>query len=164
MLLYLRDYRAVDIKQCFTKTAKGIKAALTCLGIFAAQLFGKRPMGSSRRQFPCGKHYGFAVTGYVMCSRGACRLKSQPVQNITEWTRHRKKRFLQSAEYLDTTGYAEELEDSYHYISRRQPADSTNAGQFGFGRCEVSIYGMNKLGQVERFSDVMEERFWRCSV
>ncbi|MBS6545809.1 MAG: response regulator [Butyricicoccus pullicaecorum] len=166
VLLYLRDYRAVDIKQCFTKIRKGIEKqrdlfwdirSTVCLG---SRRNRTEELTVSMRE------------ALWLCRDRLCHVQPWRDAEIEEptCTEHyrmdaaQKKRFQEAAEYLDTNRYAQELEDSYHYISRRQPLTGQMLEDWFRQVLEVSIYGMKQNGQVEeRFSDVMEERFWRCS-
>ena len=123
VLLYLRDYRAVDIKQCFTKIRKGIEKqrdlfwdirSTVCLG---SRRNRTEELTVSMRE------------ALWLCRDRLCHVQPWRDAEIEEptCTEHyrmdaaQKKRFQEAAEYLDTNRYAQELEDSYHYISRRQP-------------------------------------------
>lgn len=166
VVLYIQEYRAVEVKRCFTKIRKEIEKqrdlfwdirCTVCLG--------------SRRH--CAEELAFSMREALwLCRDRLCHVQPWRDAEIEELvcTEHyymdtvQKKRFQEAAEYLDMSRYVQELENSYSYISHRQPMTGQMLEDWFRQVLEASIYGMQQNGQVdEHFASMMEEKFWKCS-
>ena len=166
ILLYMKAFQAVEVKQCFTKIRKEIEKqrdlfwdirSTICLG--------------SRKDRPEGLARSMQEALWL-CRDRLCHVQPWRDAEIEEpmCSEHylmdaaQKKRFQEAAEYLDANRFSQELEDSYRYISQRQPLTGQMLEDWFDQVLESSIYGMQQNGKVaDRFAQTMEEDFWRCT-
>lgn len=166
VLLYLREYRAVEIKQCFTKIRKEIEKQRDLFwGIRCTVCLG------SRRESP--EELAVSMREALWLDRDRlCR--AQPWRDAEseepafderyQMDTAQKKRFQEAAEYLDETRFQQELEDGYRTVTPRKPLNGTMLEDWFHQVLEACLYGMQQTAKVEeRFVETMEENFWRCA-
>lgn len=166
ILLFLREYQPVEVKQCFTKIRKEVEKqrdmfwdirSTVCIG--------------SRKDTLSQAAASLREALWLCCDR-LCHIQPWRDAEIEAPTfqEHylmdaaQKKRFQEAAEYLDVNRFAQELEQSYHYISRRQPLTGQMLEDWFHQVVQAAISGMQQCGKVETgFADYMETEFWRCA-
>ena len=166
ILLYMREYQPVEVKQCFTKIRKEIEKqrdlfwdirSTVCIGSRKDRL---EQAGVSMRE------------ALWLCRDRLCHVQPWRDAEIEEpvcsghylMDAAQKKRFQEAAEYLDANRFTQELESSYRYISRRQPLTGQMLEDWFRQVLEASLYGMQQNGSVaDRFARTMIEDFWRCT-
>lgn len=166
VLTYLRDYRAVEVKQCFTKIRKEVEKQRDLFwGIRCTVCLGSRKT--------CPEQLAASMREALwLCRDRLCRVQpwrdaesEEPAldERYQMDTPH-KKRFQEAAEYLDETRFTQELEDSYRLIVPRKPLNGQMLEDWFTQVLETSLYGMQQNAKVEpRFSETMRENFWRCA-
>lgn len=166
VLLYIRDYQAVEVKQRFTKIRNEIEKqrdlfwdirCTTCLG--------------SRQ--PCLEQADRSMREALwLCRDRLCRV--QPWRDAESDPPHfseryqmdaaQKKRFQEAAEYLDATQFERELEDSYLCILPQTPLNGQMLEDWFHEVLEAALYGMQQSGRIsEQFVQTMEDNLWRCT-
>lgn len=165
VLLYLRDYQAVVVKQCFTKIRKEIEKQrdlfwdIECTISIGNRVACLEKMDKSMQE------------ALWLCRDRLCHghpwrdaeIEKPCLSEHYQMNAAQKKRFEEAAEYLDDERFVQELEKSYHDFLR----DNRVNGQLledWFGQIvESSVYGMRQNSNIEeRFSNTMKEKFWRC--
>ena len=165
VLACLRSYRAVEVKQCFTKIRKEIEnqrdlfwniRATVCLGSRCDEL---EHCGASMRQ------------ALWLCRDRLCRpqpwrdAETEPPVSEQRWQMDaaRKKSFQVAAECLDEARFAQELEESFRVLEALPELNGQMVEDWFRQVVEACLYGMRQSGEIrERFREELEEDFWLC--
>ena len=165
-IVFLRNYQAVEVKQCFTKIRKEIEKqrdlfwdirSTVCLGSRKTRL---EQMDISMRE------------ALWLCLDRLCRVQpwrdaeTEPPAFSERYQMDpaQKKRFQEAAEYLDEERFKQELEDSYRCILPRKPLNGQMLEDWFEQILEAANYGMKQSGNVEEhFLETLKENFWRCT-
>ena len=165
VLACLRSYRAVEVKQCFTKIRKEIEnqrdlfwniRATVCLGSRCDEL---EHCGASMRQ------------ALWLCRDRLCRpqpwrdAETEPPMSEQRWQMDaaRKKSFQVAAECLDEARFAQELEESFRALEALPELNGQMVEDWFRQVVEACLYGMRQSGEIrERFREELEEDFWLC--
>ena len=166
VLLFLRDYQAIEVKRCFTKIRSEIEKQRDLFwDIRSTVCIGSRQ--SSLEQTAVSMREAL-----WLCLDRLCHVHSWRDAEIEEPTCSdhyqmdavQKKRFQEAAEYLDASRFAQKLESSYRYISRRQPLTGQMLADWFQQVLGACIYGMQQSGKVgDHFAQTMQENFWHCA-
>lgn len=165
VVLHMSAYKAVAVKQCFTKIQKEIEQrnlfpdirCTVCLGsrqdsLEEAVLSMRQAIWFCRDRLCRQLSWRDAETEQAAF---ACRYQMDAA---------RKKRFQVAAECLDGQRFVQELEESYRDLL----ADKELNGQMAedwFGQVlETCTHGMQQSGSVDKaFTKGLEEKFWLCA-
>ena len=165
VLACLRSYRAVEVKQCFTKIRKEIEnqrdlfwniRATVCLGSRCDEL---EHCGASMRQ------------ALWLCRDRLCRpqpwrdAETEPPVSEQRWQMDaaRKKSFQVAAECLDEARFAQELEESFRVLEALPELNGQMVEDWFRQVVEACLYGMRQSGEIrERFREELDEDFWLC--
>ncbi|MDO4269855.1 MAG: response regulator [Eubacteriales bacterium] len=166
VLLYLRDYRAVDVKQCFTKIRKEVEKQRDLFwGIRCTVCLGSRQ--TSPEQLGVSMQEAFWLCRDRLCHEQPWRdagNEKLPLNERYQMDAAQRKRFQVAAEYLDETLFTQELEDSYRLILPRKPLNGQMLADWFTQVLEASLYGMRQSAKTEpQFMETMQENFWRCA-
>ena len=165
LLAHLRAYRAVEVKQCFTKIRKEIEnqrdlfwniRATACLGSRCGAL---EQAGESMRQ------------ALWLCRDRLCH--PQPwrdaegetlvLERRYQMDAARKKSFQVAAECLDETRFVQELDESFRALESLEDLNGQMVEDWFRQVVEACLYGMRQSGEIrERFHEELEEDFWLC--
>lgn len=163
--LRMNTYRAVAVKQCFTKIQQEIQQKMpfrggrctVCLGSRQAALEG---ISLSMRQ------------ALWFCRDRLCHphlWRDTETESITfeprfQMDASQKKRMQAAAECLDGDGFAAEAEESFRSLFALSSLNGQMLEDWFFQSLDAALYGMKQSGQVsEQFGAQMEERFWLCA-
>lgn len=166
VLLHMKEYQAVEVKQCFTKIRKEIENqrdifwSIRCTICLGSRKTSLEQAGSSMRE------------ALWLCRDRLCRVQSwQDAETETVAFDRRytmetaqKKRFQVAAECLDEDRFAQELDESYRTVLAQSELNGQMIEDWFYQVLEASLYGMQQNGQTEeRFAQNMEEKFWLCT-
>jgi len=166
ILLQMREYQAVEVKQCFTKIRKEIeKQRDIFLHIRCTVCLSKRR--------PCLEQSDASMREALwLCRDRLCRVQSwrdaetEPVDLDRRYSLEpaQKKRFQAAAECLEEARFSQELEESYRGVLSQSNLHGQMLEEWFHQVLEACLYGMRQNGQVsDRFAEKMEEKFWLCT-
>lgn len=166
VLLHMREYQVVEVKQCFTKIRKEIEKqrdmfwyirCTICLGSRRPRL---EEAGASMRE------------ALWLCRDRLCRVQSwqdaeteQPAfDRRYSLETAQKKRFQVAAECLDEERFGQELEESFRTVLAQTDLNGQMIEDWFYQVLEACLYGMQQNGQAEeQFAEKLAEKFWLCT-
>ena len=165
VLLHMREYQTVEVKQCFTKICKEIEKQRDVFwDIHCTICLGSRK--------PCLEQAGGSMREALwFCRDRLCQAHSwrdAETEQAAFDQRYsletaQKKRFQVAAECLDEERFAQEVEESYSALLSQANLNGQMLEDWFSQVLEACLYGMQQNGQVEaRFAEKMEEKFWLC--
>ena len=166
VLLHMREYQTVEVKQCFTKVRKEIEQQRDVFwDIHCTICLGSRKS--------CLEQAGNSMREALWCCRDRlCRVQAwrdAETEQVTFDRRYcmdtaQKKRFQVAAECLDEERFQQELEECFRTVLSREDLNGQMLEDWFFQVLEACLYGMQQNGQAEeRFEENMEEKFWLCT-
>lgn len=165
-LLYMREYQAVEVKQCFTKIRKEIEKQrdmfwyIRCTICLGSRKTSLEEAGEAMRE------------ALWLCRDRLCRVQSwrdaETEQMPLDWRYSletaQKKRLQAAAECLDEARFEQELEESFRTVLSQTDLNGQIVEDWFYQVLEVCLYGMQQNGQVEeRFAEDLAEKFWLCT-
>jgi len=166
ILLHMRKYQAVEVKQCFTKIRKEIEkqrdifSRIRCTVCLSQRRPRLEEADSSMRE------------ALWLCRDRLCRVQpwrdaeAEPVDFSRRYCLEsaQKKRFQAAAECLDDQRFEQELEESSRTLLAQADLNGQMVEDWFYQVLESCLYGMQQNGQTEeRFAENMAERFWLCA-
>ena len=166
IVLRMRAYRTVAVKQCFTKIQKEIEQQRDMFGNLRCTVC----LGSRQTAF---EEVVLSMRQALwLCRDHLCRTQSWRDAEIDHpalgqrymMEAAQKKRFQVAAECLDEERFQQELDESYGAILSRPDLSGQMMEDWFYQVLEACLYGMRQTGQIdERFRTEMEERLWLCA-
>lgn len=166
VLIYLQDYKAIDVKQCFTKIRKEIEKQRDLFWEIQCTI----SIGS---RVPCLEQAALSMQQALwLCRDRLCHPHhwyDAETQNLDcsvhyQMDTAQKKRFEEAAEYLDADRFTQELKNSYACLLQAEPLNGQILQDWFSQTLEASLYGMQQNSKVEEhFLESMQENFWRCT-
>lgn len=160
------EYRAVEVKQCFTKIRKEIENQRDLFwNIRCTVCLGSR----EERLEQAGESMAEALW---LCRDRLCRL--QPWRDAAaeqldfegrcKLDAARKKSLQTAAECLDAARFTQELEESFRAVMAAEGLNGQMLEDWFYQVLEESCYGMQQSGRLdEHFEEELEEKFWHCA-
>lgn len=166
ILIYLHNYQAVDVKQCFTKIRKEIEKQRDLFWEIRCTIsIGKRV--TCLEQVDCSMREALWLCRDRLCHVQPWRdaeIEKPCFSEHYQMDAAQKKRFEEVAEYLDEERFVQELENSYHCLLQKKVMNGQIVEDWFYQILESSLYGMQQNGKAEeQFLDIMREKFWRCA-
>ncbi len=166
VLLCVREYQAVEVKQCFTKIRKEIEKQRDVFSQIRCTVC------LSRRRPRLEESDASLREVLWLCRDRLCRVQPWRDAETEPAASHRrrcletarKKRFQAAAECLDDQRFERELEESCRALLARTDLDGQMVEDWFCQVLETCVYGMQQSGRTEeRFAEKMAEKFWLCA-
>lgn len=166
VVLYCKQYQAVDMKQCFTKIRKEIEKqrdlfwnirVTVCMGNIRA---GMEQLTDSMRE------------ALWLCKDRICKnqiWREAALEDIAFEKRYqmdsaRRKRFYDAAEYLNAEQFKLELQKSVRPILQDKKLNGQMVEDWFDEIVRACMFGMEQNGKIaESFFQQMKEGFWYCA-
>lgn len=165
VLLHMREYQTVEVKQCFTKIRKEIEQQRDLFWCIRCTIC----LGSRKSNL---EEAGTSMREALWCCRDRlCRVQSwrdAETEQMAFDQRYsmetaQKKRFQVAAECLDEARFEQELDECFHTVLSRPDLNGQMLEDWFDQVLEACLYGMQQTGHTEeRFAENMEEKFWLC--
>lgn len=166
VLLQLDEYRALEVKQCFTKIRKEIEKQQDMFWYIRCTIC----LGGRKT---CLEQAGISMREALwLCRDRLCRAQSwlDAEGEQTSFDQRycletaQKKRLQVAAECLDEIRFEQELEESFLTLLSQPNLNGQMVEDWFYQVLEACLYGMRQSGQVkEHFSEKLTEKFWLCT-
>jgi len=166
VLLHMKEYQTLEVKQCFTKIRKEIEQQRDMFSYIRCTIC----LGSRKS---CIEEASDSMREALWCCRDRlCRVQSwrdAETEQVAFDQRYymetaQKKRFQVAAECLDEERFEQELEECFCTVLSQTGLNGQMLEDWFYQVLEACLYGMQQNGQVEEhFAEKTGEKFWLCT-